>query len=416
MTRIRVLAALAAMVVITGCEDDSVTEVGPRGRTAFNKYVAMGTSVSMGVRNGFNAATAETQIGAWPSLLARQARASNFRLPLFGPGGCLSPNVAPLSLGINLAGKPQPSPLQPDNTCAGHAEENLALPTNNVAITGHKVNDAYTMTPEIAAGLTTDIPRQKIVPLILAPGQTQVTAMTSQKPTFVSVELGANDILGIVSGVAIVGATITPSATFSETYTKIIDSVKTTGARALLMGLPSSIESAASLRTGAEIHGDSLTFAVGFNITILDNCRTTNAGNYIFVPIKVFLTIGAARTSPSRVPFSCADGGTGAQDAVLTPADIALANTTIAAYNARIQELASANGYAYANMDAWFVNTKPTFSVSALVTSTQPYGMWFGLDGVHPTQAGQIALANSAIEAINAKYNFAIPEMPAPTP
>jgi lysophospholipase L1-like esterase len=56
----------------------------------------------------------------------------------------------------------------------------------------------------------------------------------------------------------------------------------------------------------------------------------------------------------------------------------------------------------------WFMNQKPPFSVANLVTGTQPYGKWFGLDGVHPTQAGQNALARAAILAINGKYGFDI--------
>ncbi len=411
MTRSRVLAVLGATVfVVAACEDDSVNRLGPTGRGSFDRYVSMGTSVSMGVRNGFNAITAETQVGAWPSLLARQAGASNYRLPLVRPGGCLSPNVAPLSLGINLAGRPQASPLQPDTICAGGVA-GIVLPTNNVAITGHKVLDALTQTPESAAINRTDLPRRKILPLVLLPKQTQVTAMLSQRPTFVSVEFGANDVLGVVSGVVIPGATITPEVDFIATYTKVIDSVKKTGAKAVLIGLPSAIESAAALRTGAELHADSLTFALGFRVTIASDCKTTNAANYIFVPARVFLAIGTARALGSAT-LSCANAGPTTPDGVLSPADIAVVNATIVAYNTAIQSLATANGYAYATLDAWFLNPKPTFSVSQLLTSTTPYGKFFGLDGVHPTQAGQIEIANSAISAINARYRFEIPALP----
>ena len=414
MTRSRVLAALAVVTfAVVACEDSKLNEVGPVGRSAFSRYVAMGTSISQGVRNGSNTVTAETQIGAWPSLLARQAGATNFRLPLFRPGGCLSPNIAPLSLGRNLLGNAQASPIQPDTICAG-LQAGIALPTNNVAITGHTVLQAYNMTPETAAVKLTDVPRRKIMPLVLLPKQTQVTAMTSQHPTFVSVELGANDLLGALSGIAIVGVTLTPQQGFDTIYAKIIDSVKSTNAKALIVGLPSTVESMAAVRLGSEIFADSVTFANGFNITVQTDCKTTNANNYIYVPALVFGTIGAARTSPSRVPFSCADRGTGVQDFILTPADIALINTTITGYNATMQAAATANGYAYTNLDAWYVQPKPAFSVVTLTSGTQPYGKWYGLDGTHPTQAGQIAIANAAITAINAKYSFAIPLLPAP--
>lgn len=416
MTRSRVLAVLAVTAfAIVACEDESVTNVGPVGRTAFNKYVAMGTSVSMGVRNGYNAATAETQLGAWPSLLARQANAANFRLPLFRPGGCLSPNVAPLSLGINLQGRPQASPLSPDTICAG-LQAGITLPTNNVAITGHRVIDAYTQTPESAAIKKTDLPRRKIMPLVLLPKQTQVTAMTSQKPTFVSVEFGANDVLSAASGVALVGVTITTSQGFDTIYSKIIDSVKSTGAKALLVTLPTELANAPSMRTGAELHADSVTFSVGFYITAGTECKTTNASNVVFVPGYVFtnIAIGRARQAAGapRHVMTCADSGALKQDFVLTPAELAIVSTAIAGFNTQITSLANTNAYAIASLNDWWNRPKPAFSVAALISSTQPYGAYFGLDGVHPAQAGQNVIANSAIAAINSKYRFSIPRLP----
>jgi len=420
MTRSRVLAALAVMTfAVVACEDDNQTQVGPVGRTAFDRYVAMGTSVSMGVANGYNAATAESQIRAWPSLLANQARATNFRLALFRPGGCLSPSIAPLSLGVNLAGRAQASPLAPDTICAG-LSAGIVLPANNVSITGHKVNDALTQTPESAAVKVTDIPRRKIMPLVLLPKQTQVTAMLAQKPTFVSVEFGGNDILSVASGIAIPGVTITFDTTFTRAYNQVIDSVKKSRAKAVLIGLPDGIEWTTGMRAGPELHADSIAFSQGFYLTVSSDCKTTNAANVIFVPIRVFTFLGAARSAAGagapRPVMTCADGGTGVQDGVLTPAELAVANGAIAGFNATIQAAANANGYAYASMNNWFDrrSDKPVFSVVQLLTGTQPYGKYVSLDGTHPSSAGQIMIANAAISAINAKYSYAIPSIPAP--
>ena len=420
MTRSRVLAALAVvMFAVVACEDDNQTQVGPQGRSSFDRYVAIGTSVSMGVANGYNAATAESQLRAWPALLAKQAGARNFRLPLFRPGGCLSPNIAPLSLGINLASRAQASPLQPDTICAG-LQAGITLPTNNVAITGHKVNDALTQTPESASIKITDVPRRKIMPLVLLPKQTQVTAMLAQNPTFVSVELGANDILSVASGIAIPGVTITFDTTFTRAYNQVIDSVKKTKAKAVLIGLPEGIEWTTGMRTGPELHADSIAFSQGFYVTVGADCKTSP--NYIFVPIRVFQFLAAGRAAATANPpqprpvMTCTDGGTGVQDAVLTPAELATANAAIAGYNATIQAAATANGYAYANMNSWFDRRadKPVFSIANLLTGTQPYGKYVSLDGTHPSTAGQILIANAAISAINTKYNFTIPTIPAP--
>ena len=421
---------------VVACEDSKLNEIGPKGRSAFGRYVAIGTSVSMGVRNGYNAVTAETQTEAWPALLARQAGAANFRLPLFRPGGCLSPSAAPISLGINLLGRAQASPLQPDTSSCAGLVAGIILPANNVAITGHKVVDALTMTPESAAvnktdcstgTCVTDLPRRKIMPLVLLPKQTQVTAMLAQNPTFVSVELGANDVLSVAGGLAlqVPGGSITPDTTFTRAYNQVIDSVKKTNARALLVGLPDSIQWAAGLRKGSELFADSLGFANGAYVTISSDCNTINANNYIFVPARVFAAFKSGRDSLAKINpvtfqpaprplFTCFDGGPTAVDYALTPAEVTIANTAITAFNATIQAAATANGYAYSSLSPWLHQTKPPFSVSALLSSTQPYGKWIGLDGVHPTKSGQIAIANAAISAINAKYGFTIPVLPAP--
>jgi hypothetical protein len=216
------------------------------------------------------------------------------------------------------------------------------------------------------------------------------------------------------------GGTITPDTTFTRAYNQVIDSVKKTRAKAVLIGLPEGIEWTTSMRTGTEIHNDSIAFSQGFYLTIGSDCKTTNAANYIFVPIRVFTFLGAARTAAGagqpRPVMTCADGGTGVQDGILTPAELAVANGAIAGFNNTIQAAATANGYAYANMNAWFDrrNDKPVFSVVQLLNGVQPYGKYVSLDGTHPSSAGQIMIANSAIAAINAKYGYAIPSIPAP--
>jgi len=51
---------------------------------------------------------------------------------------------------------------------------------------------------------------------------------------------------------------------------------------------------------------------------------------------------------------------------------------------------------------------KPSFRVTDLLFSNQPFGPYMSLDGVHPSAAGQSLLATAAVNAINAKYGLAI--------
>jgi lysophospholipase L1-like esterase len=43
------------------------------------------------------------------------------------------------------------------------------------------------------------------------------------------------------------------------------------------------------------------------------------------------------------------------------------------------------------------------------MTSSQPYGPYVSLDGIHPTAAGQRILAEAAARALNETYGFGIP-------
>jgi len=78
-------AGALALVVLAGCSQDRTT--GPAGQDAFQRYVAIGTSLSMGVQS--DGVVYFSQQHSWTNLLAHQAFAS-FTQPLIAPPGCFS--------------------------------------------------------------------------------------------------------------------------------------------------------------------------------------------------------------------------------------------------------------------------------------------------------------------------------------
>ena len=92
-------AGALALVVLAGCSQDRTT--GPAGQDAFQRYVAIGTSLSMGVQS--DGVVYFSQQHSWTNLLAHQAFAS-FTQPLIAPPGCFSPLIAPLQLSRRLSG------------------------------------------------------------------------------------------------------------------------------------------------------------------------------------------------------------------------------------------------------------------------------------------------------------------------
>src|SRR6188474_3401723 len=126
------VGAVGLLMSVAACESDSVHVTGPKGQDAFARYVAIGTSVSMGIQS--DGVYYATQQHAWPALLAHQAFAPSFTEPLIAGPGCYSPLIAPLQFQRRLSGAQYPNILPSDQTCALFGS--ITLPTNDVAVDG----------------------------------------------------------------------------------------------------------------------------------------------------------------------------------------------------------------------------------------------------------------------------------------
>jgi hypothetical protein len=406
-------AGIVSLVVLAGCSDDRTT--GPAGQEAFARYVAVGTSLSMGVQS--DGVVYFSQQHDWTKLLTHQAFAQ-FTQPLVAAPGCFSPLIAPLQLGRRLSGI-SAGANQAINTAdtACTSLGTITLPTNDVAIDGANTYDALYVTPETASVET--VKRRRQYRLVLPPKTSQVTAMMQQNPTLVSVELGANEALGAASGLLFPKAgyrgaastgTFVPNAVWQPVYDALIDSVKKTGAKVLLVGVPKTT-GFVSLRTGDELYADRAAF-LGFGVIIAADCQGST--NSIFVPIKVLNAVGAAQATGTAQTISCTDTP-GAQDNILTPADVQLIDGVISGMNSHIQAVAQANGWAYLDLSTlWpqWVARRGTFSVVKMLGCVRPYGQYVSLDGVHPNADGYQQMANAAADALNATYGFSIPPNP----
>ncbi|MFN2636739.1 MAG: hypothetical protein ABR585_06925 [Gemmatimonadaceae bacterium] len=417
MTRTWFFAAGAALVLsVAACESDDVRITGPKGQEAFARYVAMGTSLTMGVQS--DGVLYSSQQEDWTKLLAHQALAS-YTQPLIQGPGCFSPLIAPLQLNRRLSGlsaSANPATNRADTLCALFPNTNP--PFNDVGIDGANTYDALYVTPETAS--VEGVKRRRQYAAVLPPQKSQVTAMMMQNPTLVSVELGANEALGAASGLLIprtgyrgaaaASGTYVPNDVWQPVYDQLIDSVKKTGAKVLLVGVPKT-NGFVSLRTGDELWADRAAFQ-NFGVIISSDCQ--GSPNLIFVPIKVTTAVGTAQATGQAQTLSCSDQP-GAQDNILTPADAQLIDGVITGMNSHIQAVAQANGWAYMDMNSvwmqWVARRGP-FSVALLFSCNRPYGQYVSLDGVHPNVQGYQDMANAAATALNQTYGFEIPTNP----
>jgi hypothetical protein len=400
-----------ALFLVAACSSDDRT-TGPAGQEAFARYVAVGTSLSMGVQS--DGVAYFTQQEDWTKLLAHQAFASYVQ-PLIAAPGCPSPLIAPLQLSRRYSGVSASANVfanTPDTTCA--ALGTYTLPTNDVAIDGANTYDALRVTPETTTVET--VKRRRQYRLVLPPKTTQVTAMMRQNPTLVSVELGGNEVLGVTSGLMLPAAryrtpfTFVPNAIWQPVYAEVLDSVKKTGAKVLLVSVP-NVSSVVSFRSGDELWQDRAEF-INYGVVINPDCQANT--NLIFVPLKVATAVGTAQATGTAFNLSCTDQP-GTQDNILTPGDVATITAVVDGMNTYISGQASANGWAYLDLNAVLakaVANRGPYSVTKQLSCVRPYGQYISLDGVHPNVQGYQEMANAAADALNNAYGFAIPTNP----
>ena len=411
MRRLPPLAAAALAAALTAACSDPMgpraapprggapsLAVQPTAQEMFARYVALGTSNSMGVQSAGISAAGER--AAWPAQLAARVGGVTFAEPLVQDPGCGPPLLAPLATDVLLLGAFSAFGAGDDlvtaimNTCSP-LQSGITLPTNNVAISGADVHDALTAT---IASTALRSPRvSTLYSRVLAPGQTQVTAMLAEQPTFVSVELAANDVLPASSGRV---AAMTPYANWQTDYDQVIAAVQSTGARAVLVGLPTNAANFPSIRRAREFF-NQWPYLLTLGISVSINCYFSS--NYLFIPGYILTLLSKTPTTAT-----CADVP-GATDYVLTSSDMNAINARMSQINSHIQSLASANGYAYFALSALYDLPKPSFSMYNVLFSSSPFGPNMSLDGIHPNAQGQGILAAAAAQAINAKYGLAIP-------
>lgn len=408
------LAATVGMGMV-GCSDEGTGPSGPATASvavteaaalAFQRYVSVGTSITMGVES--DGVFFRSQRNAWSAQLAAIAGAS-FTTPEIASPGCYAPLMTPL---IRQDRRDGSSRQEPSTSSCAAAEGAAPLPANNVGMDGILTLHSLTRTPELAAA-SGDPKVAAQYPLVLPPNTTQIGAMMMQRPTLVTIELGANEVLSAVlrfSGLVIPGVTFFPPEIWKQLYFTVLNATQSTGAKALLVSVP-NVTSIISLRPGSEFWADREAFA-GYYINIDANCE--NNANSIFVHkmvLNTMLKAAVAQSAGAPMPtISCADVP-GTQDNILTPGDVALLTAVINDMNGFIASQAAARGFALLDINrplAEVVAERGTFSVRNLLQCHRPYGQYVSADGIHPTRDGQALLANAAVEAINARYGLGL--------
>jgi len=214
-------AVLGLVLAATACQNDklnrpfNVTPVDP----LFDRYVSMGNSITAGFQSG--GINDSTQSQSYAVLLAR-AMHTPFFSPLMKSPGCPPPytNVFTGARFTKLGDPPSTS-----TTCALRKPQPVPPPfISNTAVPGALVNDVYTNGVGAHANSLTQF---------FLGGLTQVQMAAKAQPTFISIWIGNNDVLGAATSSTNGGDTtlITPTALFNARYDSMLTAVDGLGAQ-----------------------------------------------------------------------------------------------------------------------------------------------------------------------------------------
>jgi hypothetical protein len=453
---------LVAATFIACESDDKTTAVVEEPLTAgsanFTKFVALGNSLTAGFSD--NALFIEGQKGSYTNILAQQfakVGGGEFKIPFMADniGGLLFGGAANPRFGrrlyFNGAG---PVPVSGTSTTEVFAP-NTGGPYNNMGVPGaksyHLLFDGYGNPANLALGLANPY----FVRFASAPNKSILQDAMAQEPTFFSLWIGNNDVLGYATAGGVTtaqdpinGGDITPPSGapgvgFDGTYGALVTTLTSGGAKGVVANIPyvSSIPffttvaynaatlplaNATALNTaynaynigiaGAPISAEekakrTITFVEGKNALVIIDEALSNLGPTVpkmrMATSKDLILLSSGGVS-AQVHIAAGNGITSplADNWVLTEAENLEIKTAVDAYNATIETLATSKGLAFFDAKKLMsqVATTGVSSNGYTVRSTYVTGGGFSMDGVHPSPRGYALIANAFMDAINKKY------------
>jgi lysophospholipase L1-like esterase len=363
------------------------------GQADFTRYVALGDSLTAGYQSGGLAGSISRN--SYPALISKQARPGlAFDQPLVSDPGI--PAVLQL---VSLSG---PTILPKAGT--GTLTNPRPGPYNNLGVPGANVRDTVAT---VTGGLH-DLVLQSFNPALR--GKPALAQAVQQSPTFVTIWIGNNDVLGAAtSGVVIEGVTITPVARFETDLRAIASAINATGAKMAFANIP-DVTTIPFVNTVPRFVVNPATsqpvLINGQPVPLIGPNGPLVAGDHVLLTATTELRAGKG--------IPAALGGTGqplSNTSVLNVAETATISARVAAYNNVIAAVANEHGAALVDVNGVLRQAAITGIAIGGVTYTPAFltGGIFSFDGVHPTSFGYAYIANVWIQAINAKFGGNIP-------
>jgi hypothetical protein len=462
--KIKYIWLLAVLFAFTACQEDDNTTTTQQlpeltaGTADFSTYVSIGNSLTSGFTDG--ALFIAAQQNSFPNTLASQfalVGGGTFTQPL------MNDNFGGLALNgsrileprlVTTGGAPQSleSVIGPVNVTTDLLVNNPTGPFNNMGVPGaasfHLIAPGYGNIANFPAAANPYFIRMTGA----TPDATVMDLAAAQSPTFVSLWIGNNDVLGYaLAGGDANEAFITPQPTFDFAISTIMS--KLAGTQGIMANIPyvttiphfttvtynpvpldaatatqlnagyaaynGGLQQAfaaldgTGLFTAEELAKRTINFSEGENnalVVIDENLTDLGAINPAFAGIPQYRQ--ATAEDLFVLPLaSLIPQGYGTQIPLedkwfLTPEEQDEIKTATDAFNTTLKAAASAAGYAFVDTNALMqqLDAGGFAEGNFILTSDLVTGGAFGLDGIHPTARGYALIANQFLKAIDATY------------
>lgn len=282
-----IISGFAALALMTAysCDTDFENDVKDMqvssGTADFSKYVALGNSLTSGFRDG--ALYTSGQNESYPQMIAKQMQlaggAATFKQPMMADdlGGIPTAGLPnKLVLAVTPSGSLSPAPA------AGQGATTLANiyaqgPFQNMGIPGAKSYHLLAPGYGNAANLPAGMANPYFVRFSSSSSATVLGDAMSQQPTFFSLWIGNNDVLGYSSSGGDGTNPITPAQTFKDAYSALVNTLTSGGAKGVVANIP-NVTSIPFFKT------------VPYNPVPLDAASVSQLNSQVFGPLKQILT------------------------------------------------------------------------------------------------------------------------------
>ena len=416
--KIMALPVIFSFVLFTACDDDEITDPvaeNPLGTLDFTRYIAVGNSLTAGFQSG--ALLIDGQVNSYPNLITDQISATDdttytMRQPLLAyPGIGNEAGVGVLELSFDSLN----NVVVERSSQAPASMPSVGAPYHNLGVPGAYTSDVTTTLGGANSRLSViGAPNPYFDVLIQGGGKTQAELMAEANPTFVTLWIGNNDVLGYATSggdiLAIIeGVVLTTNSEFEAAWVAIADSIDATGAKAITANIPNITD--IPFFTTVPFEVDVQVPDVGIvtlPIQYIEDGETVvataadlillTASSLIGVPDSLGNAFGISNLNP--LPDAL----------VLTPAEQAKVSASIAHHNIFIEEQAAARGWGFVDFNAIFADIAINGFVQGNTTLTTDFitGNLFSLDGIHPTGKGYGIVANAFLGVMNTQFGATI--------